>query len=472
MRIVGYARVSSRDQAENTHALEQQIARLEAAGATEIFHDVESGLKEDRTQFRQLLSLVETRQVDVVVFTRIDRMSRSLPMIRKVVEVFRKAGVAFRVLDDNIDTTSVGGKFHLNLLGALAEMEVDSLSERVKKGFEHRRKQGKAFRCPFGYVMVDGRLTLDKEPFLTLLEGRETMSKADIARDIIEHFLQHRTLEGTLKNFNLKYGIQRGSNYKGGLHWSRHGLHRWLLNPALEGHTAYLTRIGDSRTPRKKREDWEMAYNTHPNQCLLSADEAELIRRTFETNKRLGGFQFRENKLPLSGLVHCGACGSSCAYGGNPQKYYQCLCAKHKSCINKKMVRVELIEETLIQTLISKAEELAAIAAESGSSEADKPEPKELTNLKNQLLALEQIPGFNAAIEEAKTALRQQIESVKLRLLKNDEVKTASEKLLISTLENPTFWRSVEGTQKQDLYRLLVHRILINQGSVVVTLKL
>jgi hypothetical protein len=136
------------------------------------------------------------------------------------------------------------------------------------------------------------------------------------------------------------------------------------------------------------------------------------------------------------------------------------------------MVRVELIEETLIQTLISKAEELAAIAAENGSSQADKPEPKELINLKNQLSALEQISGFNAAIEEAKTALRQQIESVKLRLLKNDEVKTTSEKLLISTLENPTFWRSVEGTQKQDLYRLLVHRILINQGSVVVTLKL
>jgi site-specific DNA recombinase len=41
-RIPGYARVSSREQAENSHALEQQIARLKAAGATEIYFDVES----------------------------------------------------------------------------------------------------------------------------------------------------------------------------------------------------------------------------------------------------------------------------------------------------------------------------------------------------------------------------------------------------------------------------------------------
>ncbi len=35
-RIIGYARVSSTEQSENSHALEQQIDRLRAAGATEI----------------------------------------------------------------------------------------------------------------------------------------------------------------------------------------------------------------------------------------------------------------------------------------------------------------------------------------------------------------------------------------------------------------------------------------------------
>jgi site-specific DNA recombinase len=41
--ILGYARVSTREQALNSHALEQQQARLKEAGATKIYTDVQSG---------------------------------------------------------------------------------------------------------------------------------------------------------------------------------------------------------------------------------------------------------------------------------------------------------------------------------------------------------------------------------------------------------------------------------------------
>ncbi len=48
MTIKGYARVSSNRQATDTEALEQQIARLRGAGATEIIEEVESGRKGDK----------------------------------------------------------------------------------------------------------------------------------------------------------------------------------------------------------------------------------------------------------------------------------------------------------------------------------------------------------------------------------------------------------------------------------------
>ncbi|MBU7585166.1 MAG: hypothetical protein KAF91_20130 [Nostoc sp. TH1S01] len=41
--VVAYARVSSREQAENSAALDQQIARLKAAGAEIVLIDTESG---------------------------------------------------------------------------------------------------------------------------------------------------------------------------------------------------------------------------------------------------------------------------------------------------------------------------------------------------------------------------------------------------------------------------------------------
>ena len=77
-RIVGYARVSKREQAQNSNALEQQIDRLKQAGATEIYSDVQSGFKKkERPQLEDLLDLIRHRKVDEVIATRINRLARN-----------------------------------------------------------------------------------------------------------------------------------------------------------------------------------------------------------------------------------------------------------------------------------------------------------------------------------------------------------------------------------------------------------
>ena len=89
---IGYARVSSREQAENTQALEQQIARLKDAGAKQILSDVEKDKKDDRPQFLELMRLVEAGRVRTLIITRIDRITRSLPTLRKLVDSIRTDG--------------------------------------------------------------------------------------------------------------------------------------------------------------------------------------------------------------------------------------------------------------------------------------------------------------------------------------------------------------------------------------------
>jgi predicted site-specific integrase-resolvase len=57
--VVGYARVSSREQAINSSALDQQIARLRGAGAEFIISDVESargGKEGSRDGYQQLIN--------------------------------------------------------------------------------------------------------------------------------------------------------------------------------------------------------------------------------------------------------------------------------------------------------------------------------------------------------------------------------------------------------------------------------
>ncbi|ABA25081.1 hypothetical protein Ava_A0024 (plasmid) [Trichormus variabilis ATCC 29413] len=50
--IAGYARVSSREQAVDSHALKQQTTRLKSAGATEIYQVIQSVSKDDRPRFK------------------------------------------------------------------------------------------------------------------------------------------------------------------------------------------------------------------------------------------------------------------------------------------------------------------------------------------------------------------------------------------------------------------------------------
>ena len=65
--ILGYARVSTREQALNSHALEQQEARLKEAGAMEILTDVQSGRRSDRIQLKKLTKLIESGEVKEII---------------------------------------------------------------------------------------------------------------------------------------------------------------------------------------------------------------------------------------------------------------------------------------------------------------------------------------------------------------------------------------------------------------------
>lgn len=103
---LAYARVSSREQAEDSAALDQQIARLKAAGAELVLVDVESGRENkesDRPNFQKMMQWVRAGSIKRVILTRLDRLSRSLPTLRKTIDEFQQAECTLVALDDNID---------------------------------------------------------------------------------------------------------------------------------------------------------------------------------------------------------------------------------------------------------------------------------------------------------------------------------------------------------------------------------
>jgi DNA invertase Pin-like site-specific DNA recombinase len=69
-------------------------------------------------------------------------------MLVNTLEEFNALDVEFVSLKDKIDTTSPVGKMTFAVIAAMAEMERDIMSERIKSGIEARRRNGKQIGRP------------------------------------------------------------------------------------------------------------------------------------------------------------------------------------------------------------------------------------------------------------------------------------------------------------------------------------
>jgi DNA invertase Pin-like site-specific DNA recombinase len=135
--LIGYARISTQDQ---TLALQQDA--LEKAGCEKIFTDTVSGTKAERKGLTEALS--HLRAGDTLVVWRLDRLGRSLRHLIDTITALDERGVGFKSLQENIDTTTSGGKLVFHIFGALAEFEREIIRERTQAGLASARSRGRA----------------------------------------------------------------------------------------------------------------------------------------------------------------------------------------------------------------------------------------------------------------------------------------------------------------------------------------
>jgi DNA invertase Pin-like site-specific DNA recombinase len=139
--LIGYARISTLDQ---TLALQQDA--LTQAGCEHIYTDTVSGSVTERPGLTQALS--HLRSGDTVVVWRLDRLGRSLAHLIDTIRDLQERGVGFRSLQEQIDTTTSGGKLIFHVFGALAEFERDLIRERTHAGLAAARARGRLFGRP------------------------------------------------------------------------------------------------------------------------------------------------------------------------------------------------------------------------------------------------------------------------------------------------------------------------------------
>lgn len=137
MGMLGYARVSTRDQ-----SLALQLDALAAAGVTAAatWTDTASGARVVRPGLDALLAAAVPG--DAVVVWRLDRLGRSLAHLAAMSADLAGRGITVRSLTDGVDTAGSTGRLLLGLLGTLAEYEREVLRERTVAGMAAARRRG------------------------------------------------------------------------------------------------------------------------------------------------------------------------------------------------------------------------------------------------------------------------------------------------------------------------------------------
>ncbi len=152
--LVGYARVSTRDQ--NPAA---QEAELREAGCGRVFVDRgESSRVEDRPEWRACLDYL--RDGDTLVFRALDRLAGTEVMAIEILHELGRRGVNIRSLTEpalNVDTSTPMGQAIVGIMAVFAQLRVNTIRENTKRGLVYAKSQGRVGGRPT--VMTQERIS-------------------------------------------------------------------------------------------------------------------------------------------------------------------------------------------------------------------------------------------------------------------------------------------------------------------------
>ena len=146
MRVALYVRAGPR---QDDHDPEDQLwvlyeyCLLRGWSSTSGYVDrAAAGDLELRTAWRQLMDDVARHRIDTVIVFKLSVAFRSLQHMHDILNAWGEAGVSFRSVSEQVDTSTAVGRLQLGLLASLIEFEMDLIHERVAAGMDRARREG------------------------------------------------------------------------------------------------------------------------------------------------------------------------------------------------------------------------------------------------------------------------------------------------------------------------------------------
>lgn len=463
MKAALYIRVSTQEQAIEGYSISSQRQKLSAYAYSQGWEIVDYYVDEgksakdlDRPELKRMLDDIKQHKIDVVLVYRLDRITRSVMDLYKLLGIFDKYKCKFKSATEVYDTTSATGRLFITLVASMAQWERETIAERVSMGMAEKVRKGEwhGSEAPYGfYYNSETKELLINE------------SEAIVIRDIFSKYL-----EGLSDRKIAIYLNEKNIRTRKGLKWRENRIRYILTNPIYIGTLRWGVRVN--------REQAFQVENAVP--AIIDKETFEKAQMIRNSRRRFHGRQATSDFI-FSGVLKCARCGSPMKghththkWKNKRNKSYRCIKVLFNEC------DMPLISERIIEYQFLKAvKELIfkEIKIETKSPDQHIDKEKIIKNLQTELNKIEerrkkwQYAWVNEMIDDNQFKNRMNEELIKEQEIKRKledinveieefEMDNELKELMSDALEN---WIRLDDHEKKQLIQITIAKIVVEK---------
>lgn len=294
-----------------------------------------SGKNLERPDFQQMYSDLEIEKPQYILCYRLDRISRSVNDFSNLIEDLGKKQIGFICQQGNLNTKDYMGKALLLLSSVFAQLERETIAERVRDNMMALAEKGRWLggTPPTGFTSEKVESIIVEGKSKTSCKLKPLENELNAVKIIYDIYFQKRSISAVSKYLMSKNIVSRTDKF-----FSNLGIKEILRNPVycvadreaydyfmsvdanvcveeeqldgIHGLLAYNKRnyMGDTAS-RNPITDWIISVGQHKG--IIIGEKWVEIQKSLDQNKSSGIAPKAHNDYSLlSGMIRCKNCGS------------------------------------------------------------------------------------------------------------------------------------------------------------------
>lgn len=309
-KVAIYTRVLTTEQAEEGYSSEEQ-EEIGTKYCTDNGYELykiysDKGISgksiNARPAMKELLKDAEEKKFDMVITWKINRIARNMLDLLKIVDLLEKNNISFKSYSENFETETPMGKFSLQMMGAVGELERGTITQNVKMGMLARAREGCwNGKILLGYNFKEKSDSTNKKRKDTELIINE--SEAEIIKTIFTMYS-----EGNGYKAITSYRNKFGYTTKRGNPFSVNAIKDILKNPVYIGKIRYnVLQNWSEKRRRHKNANPLIVDGIH--KPIIDQELWDKVQKMMDDSKGKPS-RIYYGEFPLTGILKCPVCGS------------------------------------------------------------------------------------------------------------------------------------------------------------------